>query len=282
MRRDRDGPMWRQEDERRVKAILLSDKGSSITRRGKHGCACAFLWEDLEEFPAPAKLCGGGFAGVRPQEPGLIQLPGEPPSSAIAQPTLGPFARLYTVLLAKTSMQHGRSRMILLLGPGSPPKPCRAPRDHPSVKPAQVPSCFIPSGSAKGLEGSSASESRRLGPALPSAAAISSSFFAIPLGRPRRVGRDLAALQGEANANISSVQGGCGPGIKFPRAFPAKASERVSRCEPRNTALCPVQKKNPRALLFFNSFSVKGQADRHGHSIFKSAANALLQVLFAG
>lgn len=77
---------------------------------------------------------------------------------------------------------------------------------------------------------------RRPGPARPLAAAISPSFLAIPLGRPRRAGRDLrgrlAALQGEANANISSLQPGCGPGIKFLWSFPEKASDTIPWCGP--------------------------------------------------
>lgn len=87
----------------------------------------------------------------------------------------------------------------------------------------------------------------------------------------RALSHRLAALQGEANANISSLRAGCGLWIKFPWSFPEKASDTMPCSQEHEN----VGQKTTKVIFLATLGLLKG-ADRHGRNIFKSAIKVFL------
>lgn len=160
-----------------------------------------------------------------------------------------------------TKHTHSNAELILY-----PQRPHKAPPDHLEVQ-NLLRSCVVLQWRCKRARSSAC--------ATPWAAAISPSFLAIPLGRPRRAGRALshrlAALQGEANANISSLRAGCGLGIKFPWSFPEKASDTVPCSQEHEN----VGQKTTKVIFLAALGLLKG-ADRRDRNIFKPAITVFL------
>lgn len=289
--RDRDGRTWRQEDERLVKAIFLLDKGSGIARRGAGSIAVPGHARPAVSSGRISRnfqhRLGWRFCRVRPREPGPIQLPSEPPSAATAQPTLGPLAPSYTVLQAprsdskKTHAAH-TGQNDPPAWPWEPPKALQSLPRPPRYKTHPRSLLFYSQWWRK--------RARRIvrlrivpaGPCPALGCCNKPVFFCNPSWQAKESGEGPGCPPRRSKCKYFFSSGWVRPGDKISPGFPSEgvgkgALLRAQEC----STLCPVQ-KNPRALLFLKNFSVKGFADRHGHSVFKSAANLFLQVLFVG